>query len=106
LANPNTVFVSTQGAAGQLLALGGDLSSRVISINIAKGESREIQVNGITVQAIYLSHGIPGLLNLGFVITIGDIALFHTGDVDVVDVGYLQSYGLPDKQLDIAFVPY
>jgi len=105
LANPNTVFASTQGAASQLLALGDDLTGRVISIDIAPGESREIQVNGIAVQAIYLSHGIPRLLNLGFVITIGDIALFHTGDAEAVDVGYLQSYGLPDKQLDIAFVP-
>jgi L-ascorbate metabolism protein UlaG (beta-lactamase superfamily) len=41
-----------------------------------------------------------------FVITLGDIALFHTGDAEVVDIGYLQSYGLPEKQLDIAFVPY
>jgi L-ascorbate metabolism protein UlaG (beta-lactamase superfamily) len=105
LANPNTVFASTQGAARQLLALGDDLESRVIPIAIARGESREIQVNGITVEAIYLSHGVPGLFNLGFVITIGDIALFHTGDGEVVDVEYLQSYGLPEKQIDIAFVP-
>ena len=106
LANPNAVFASTRGAAGQLLALGGDLSGRVISIDIAPGESSEFQVDGITVQAVYLSHGLPRLLNLGLVVAIGDIALFHTGDVDVVDLAYLQSYCLPDKQLDIAFVPY
>jgi len=105
LANPNAIFASTRGAATQLLALGDDLTGRVISIDIAPGESREIQVNGIAVQAIYLSHGLPRFLNLGFVVTVGDVALFHTGDAEAVDVGYLQSYGLPDKQLDIAFVP-
>lgn len=106
LANPNTVFASTQGAARQLLALGGDLRGRVIAIEIAKGESRQIEVSGIAVEAVCLPHGASGLLNLGFVITIGDTALFHTGDVETVGLDYLQSYGLPDKQLDIAFVPY
>ena len=106
LANPNTIFASTQEAVRQLLALGDDLKSRAISIEIAKGETLRFQVSGITVEAIYLSHGIPNFVNLGLVVTIGDVALFHTGDIDVVDVGYLQSCGLPDRQLDIAFVPY
>jgi L-ascorbate metabolism protein UlaG (beta-lactamase superfamily) len=107
LANPNTVFASTQGAARQLLALGDDLRSRVVSIEIGEGESGELEVNGIAVEAICLSHGIPRFLNLGFVITIGDATLFHTGDIEdgAVDVQYLQSYGLAEKRVDIAFVP-
>jgi L-ascorbate metabolism protein UlaG (beta-lactamase superfamily) len=108
LANPNTVFASTQGAVRQLLALGDNLSSRVVPIEIAKGETLRFQVSGITVEAIYLSHGIPNFVNLGLVVTIGDVALFHTGDIDsdAVDVSYLRSYGLPEKRLDVAFVPH
>lgn len=108
LDNPNTVFASTQGAVRQLLSLGDDLLGRVVPIEIAKGETRRFQVSGITVEAIYLSHGIPNFVNLGLIVTIGDIALFHTGDIDsdAVDVSYLQSYGLPEKRLDVAFVPH
>ena len=107
LVNPNTVFASTPGAAGQLLALGDDLRDRVISLQVAAGESREFEANGIAVEAICLSHGIPRFLNLGFVITIGGATLFHTGDIedDAMDVAYLQAYGLPDRRIDVAFVP-
>jgi L-ascorbate metabolism protein UlaG (beta-lactamase superfamily) len=107
LDNPGTAFLSTQGAADQLLALGDDLRSRVTAIQIGAGESARTEVDGITVDAVYLSHGIPGLLNLGFLITIGDVHLFHTGDVDLETVGLrdLQPYDLPNRQIDLAFVP-
>lgn len=58
-------------------------------------------------EAIYLSHGIPGFLNLGILITVGNITLFHTGDIDfeTVTVSELQTYYLPERGIDIAFVP-
>jgi L-ascorbate metabolism protein UlaG (beta-lactamase superfamily) len=107
LENSNTVFASTKSAARKLLELGDDLQSRIISINIGKNESEYFDWNGISVEAIYLSHGIPGFLNLGFICTIGDITLFHTGDIDVgnLAVSALQAYHLPEKGIDIAFLP-
>jgi L-ascorbate metabolism protein UlaG (beta-lactamase superfamily) len=107
LDNPHTMFVSTQSAVAQLLALGSDVRDRVVPIDLKKGQSTQIDANGIHLEAIYLSHGIPGLLNLGFIITIGDVRLFHTGDMDPdsVAVSDLLGYGLPDMQLDVAFVP-
>jgi hypothetical protein len=64
-------------------------------------------VNGIDLEIFYLSHGVPGLLNLGILITVDGTKLFHTGDMDpeIVTVSYLQSYGLPEKGIDVAFVP-
>jgi CubicO group peptidase (beta-lactamase class C family) len=107
LDNPHAVFVSTQSAVAKLPALGADIKDRVVPIDLKKGESTQIDANGIHLEAIYLSHGIPGLLNLGFIITIGEVRLFHTGDMDPdsVTVSDLLGYGLPDMQLDIAFVP-
>ena len=52
LENSNTVFASTQSAVQQLLALGDDLQSRVISIDLRKGESEYFESNGIAVEAI------------------------------------------------------
>jgi hypothetical protein len=76
-------------------------------MDLKKGENEQIEANGITLEAIYLPHGIPGFLNLGFLITMGDVTLLHTGDIDpeTVDVPYLQAYGLSARQLDVTFVP-
>jgi L-ascorbate metabolism protein UlaG (beta-lactamase superfamily) len=105
--NPHTIFISTKSAVRQLLAQDSDLRGRTKGVELNKGERRQIDVEGIGLEAIYLSHGVAGLLNLGFVITVDGAKLFHTGDLspDHVRVSYLQDYGLPEEQLDVAFVP-
>jgi len=106
--NPNTVFVSTEEAARQVTGFG----ERVIPIQLEEGGKMQLKVNGIGIEALYISHGIPssgpGILNLGYVVTVGGTKLLHTGDLDPVTVStaYLQDYGLPDEHLDIAFVPH
>jgi L-ascorbate metabolism protein UlaG (beta-lactamase superfamily) len=104
--NPETVFISTQSAVEAVLALDSTARDRLIPIQIGKRETERIMIKDIDLEAIYLSHGIPGLLNLGFIITVDGIRLFHTGDIDpaYVSVAELQAYGLPAKQIDIAFV--
>lgn len=104
--NPETVFISTQSAVEDILSLDSTVRDRLIPIQIEKGEIERITIKDINLEAIHLSHGIPGLLNLGFIITVDGVSLFHTGDIDpdYVSVAYLQSYGLPAKQIDIAFV--
>jgi L-ascorbate metabolism protein UlaG (beta-lactamase superfamily) len=106
--NPEAVFVSSQRAVDWLLAADDGLRDRAIPIQLQAGESEQLDVNGIVLEAVYISHDVPDLLNLGFVITVGDVGFFHTGDSSPEDitVSYLQSYGLPEKQLDVAFVPY
>jgi L-ascorbate metabolism protein UlaG (beta-lactamase superfamily) len=105
--NPHTLFVSTRSAVDQLVALDSDLRDRTTAIELAPGEREQIDIKGIDLQAIYLSHGMVGILNLGFIITVDGIKILHTGDVspDHVSVSYLQDYGLPEEQLDVAFVP-
>ena len=106
--SPGAIFVSSQRAVEQLLAVDDSLQDRAIPIQLQASESKQLEVNGIGLEALYISHGIPGLLNLGFAITVGDVRFFHTGDStpDDISVSYLQSYGLPEMQLDVAFVPY
>jgi L-ascorbate metabolism protein UlaG (beta-lactamase superfamily) len=104
--NPNAVFVSSQSAVDQVIARDDGIRSRVIPIQLRAREREQIVVSEIDLEVIHLSHGDPEVLNLGFIITIEGIRLFHTGDIDpeTVNVSYLQSYGLPEKQIDIAFV--
>ncbi len=106
--NPHTIFVSTQSAVDRVLAVDGKIRDRVIPIQLQEGESEQVVVDGIVLDAMYLSHGMPGLLNLGFLITVGQVKLFHTGDIvpDDVPASTLQSYGLRAKEIDVQFVPY
>jgi L-ascorbate metabolism protein UlaG (beta-lactamase superfamily) len=106
-ANPHAVFISTQRAVEQLVALDNSIQDRTTPIELSRGESEQIDLDGVALEAIHLSHGMPGLLNLGFIMEIGDVRLFHTGDVDPdsVSVFDLQSYGLPERQIDVALVP-
>jgi len=105
--NPNTVFVSTKSAVDQLIALDRELQDRSIVVELRPGEREQIGVEGISLEAIYLSHGTVGILNLGFIITVDGTKLLHTGDLspDDVSVSYLQDYSLPEEQIDVAFVP-
>lgn len=104
--NPDAVLVSTRGVVTAVQASGYDIQERVISIGLRAGEREEIVVNDIGLEILHMSHGEGLPLNLGFVITIGGIKLFHTGDLgaDAVSVSDLQAYGLPAKQIDVAFV--
>jgi L-ascorbate metabolism protein UlaG (beta-lactamase superfamily) len=107
--NPAAVFLSTAQVAGQL----ADLGNRVISLHATEGGPDRTDVSGIRVEAIYLSHGpVPAgeteIVNFGYVVTVNGISLFHTGDIDasLLTVAGLQAHGLPEKHLDLAFIPH
>jgi len=104
--NPEAVFVSTPNAINQLLALDNRVQARVIAVNPPRNKSQALTVNGIALEALYLSHNTPEF-NVGFVITVDQVKIFHTGDAEaaVNRVEKLQAYGLPEKNIDIAFVP-
>jgi len=105
--NPLTVFASNPNAVNAILALDDSMRPRLVAIELSAREREQLKIAGIELEAIHLSHGMPGILNLGFIVTIGEVTLFHTGDMDpsLVSVSDLQTYGLPQKQVDIAFVP-
>jgi L-ascorbate metabolism protein UlaG (beta-lactamase superfamily) len=109
--NPGAFFVSTESAVASLernYTDYGTIADRVIPIQLEPQTSIQMTVNGIDLEILEISHGIPDYLNLGFIITVGGYKLLHTGDMvpDVVDVAYLEVYDLPAKQLDVAMVPH
>ncbi|MGA9398133.1 MAG: MBL fold metallo-hydrolase [Anaerolineaceae bacterium] len=110
--NPDTVFISTQEAADNTLALDNTLAERVIAVPLKSGESQDLEANGIRIKAYDISHGFgpngETYPNLGFLVAVDGVKVFHAGDMDsgTVPVGYLQMLGLPEEQIDIAFIPH
>jgi L-ascorbate metabolism protein UlaG (beta-lactamase superfamily) len=105
--SPQTLFVSTKSAVDQLITLDGNLQERSTAVELREAERAQIEIDGLELEVIYISHGMSGLLNLGFIITVDGYKLFHTGDLspEHTTVQYLQDYGMPEMQIDVAFVP-
>lgn len=107
--NPQAVFV---GPAAAVAALTG-VEGRTRALEVPVGERRAVEVNGVRVEAMRLSHGdpppgAPDLVNLGYLVTVGGRKFFHTGDVSVgnIPISLLQSLGIPEERVDVAFVPH
>lgn len=105
--NPETILVSPYDAARRIEASASELANPIYSVNITEGERETIALNGIEVECLFISHGIPGFLNLGYIVTVGDVSFFHSGDLstDAVTVEDLVAYRIPEKELDMAFIP-
>ena len=109
--NPEAVFVSTDSAV-EMLRQGYDgfdeIEERVIPIHVRRGSTVHKTVDGIELEMLSLSHGMEGYLNMGFLITIGENVLFHTGDSgpETMSMSYFLEYDLPGKQIDVAFVSH
>lgn len=104
--NPETLFAATPNAVDAILALDSSMQPRLTAVDLRRGEYEHLNLAGIDLEAVHLSHGMPGILNIGFIINFDEVKLFHMGDMDPIDVKVsdLQAYGLPGKQIDIAFV--
>jgi L-ascorbate metabolism protein UlaG (beta-lactamase superfamily) len=107
--NPDAILVSTTQVTGSLV----DFGSRVISLAATARNSVQVDVGGIHVEAMYLSHGTPPpgqreIVNFGYVVTIDGVSFFHMGDMDAYQVGIpgLRAYGLSGKHLDLAFIQH
>ena len=108
--NPRAAFVAPADAARQVSGFDG----RVYPVEVAEGQRRHLVVNGIGIDAMPLSHGVPrgrgapGMVNLGYLITIGNQKFFHTGDIsaEVATAAYMKPFNLPAEHIDVAFVPH
>jgi len=108
-ASPGAVFVGPDDAVAPL----ADLGNRARALDVPEGERRTVEVNGITIVAMRLSHGNPpagrpGIVNLAYLVTAGGVKFFHTGDIDLNSIprSYLVSLRLWDDSVDVAFVPH
>jgi len=104
--HPEAIFISSFEATATI-PQAEEYRDQIISININRGGRWAGIVNEIGVEAIHISHG-GGILNLGFILTVGGHRYFHTGDISTNDVSirYFQNYDLPEKNIDVAFVPH
>ncbi len=106
--NPQASFIAPPDAAAQVTGFTG----RTYSVDAAEGQRTSLEVNGVRIQAMRISHGIPtggpGVVNLGYLVTIGSVKFLHVGDADpgTVPVSYLQALGLPGEHIDIAFIQH
>jgi Beta-lactamase superfamily domain len=105
---PKAAFVAPTDAADQVPGFPG----RVFSVRADEGKRTVLEANGIRIQAMPLSHGtpppgVPGIVNLGYLVTVGSVTFFHSGDIDPSQLTpeLLRALGLPDEKIDFAFVP-
>lgn len=106
--HPKAAFIAPQDAADQVPGFPG----RVFPVQANEGKRTPLEVNGIRIEAMPLSHGTPppgvtGIVNLGYLVTIGNVTFFHTGDIDPSQLTpeLLRALGLPAERIDFAFVP-
>ncbi len=105
LLNADALLATTQEVADALEAAFPDYAQvrdRVRVFGPAEGERVSATLNGIEMEALYLSHDYP-VFNLGFIIRLGGKTLLHTGDTFPP---HLRTYDFPQDNLDFAFVPY
>jgi L-ascorbate metabolism protein UlaG (beta-lactamase superfamily) len=107
--NPAAVFASTP----QITALLHDLPGRVITFRPTKNKTVHKDIQGVHVEAVYLSHGAPAtgkteILNFGYLVTINGIKLFHTGDIDISQFSFAEfrALHLPERKIDLAFIQH
>jgi len=107
--NPTVIFASTAQVTSQLPGLG----DRVITLDATDGNPVQMDIDGIHVQAVFLTHGtvpagVTETINNGYMVTVNGISFFHTGDIDleIIPESVFQSYGFPEMELDFAFIPH
>ena len=110
--NQIAVFVSSPDAVRQIKRARDDFAERLIPVDLEPGESSHLSINGIELDCLYITHGDASILNIGLVITVDDYTFFHSGDMstdsmmgDAVSLADLQGYRLPQKEIDLAFLP-
>ena len=81
------------------------VQGRVHGVQVGDRQAVQMTVQGVDLEVISAPGEVP---NLGFLIQIGGFTLFHTGDAgsDPETVALFRSYHLPDKHIDLAFVPW
>jgi len=106
---PEVKFAST----AQITSMLTEFGDRIITLDAKVGEPVEVNIDGIEVEAIYLSHGVPlngasETINNAYVAKIAGVTIFQTGDVDpsLFTMDKMQGYHLADKNIDVALIQH
>jgi L-ascorbate metabolism protein UlaG (beta-lactamase superfamily) len=110
LNNPEGWFISTD-AAVELMARDEDydlVRDRVTGFHLENGDSTTLTISGVDLEIMFFSHGMEEVPNFGYLFNLGERTFFHIGDIvfDSEPVETLLGFGLPEKGIDYAFVPY
>jgi L-ascorbate metabolism protein UlaG (beta-lactamase superfamily) len=102
--DPETVFASQTRIASQF----STLPNQIVYLDPAPGEPVQADIDGIHVEALALPHGADQPGNIGFVITVDNIKIFFSGDMDLSQVSFeeFRAYELPEQNIDLAFLTH
>jgi len=105
--NPDVILVSNKVVVDRMLSIDANLEDRMIAIELGEGETQRLVAADIELEALYIDHGIPDLVNLGFIIYLPYVNLFHSGDLsaDDVSVSDVLAFEFQKKRIDVAFLP-
>lgn len=110
--NPDAVFISSPDAVQEIGSQSQAITERLIPVSIRDGESTTLSVGGIDLEFFYITHGDDSILNMGVLIRANGYTFFHSGDMnvdpswgDAVSREDLIAFGLPEKNIDVAFLP-
>jgi L-ascorbate metabolism protein UlaG (beta-lactamase superfamily) len=109
--NPDALLLSTDMVVDLLEEEAGfdQIEDRVTGLHAVPGMHEVIGIAGVEIEVIYLSHGnLEEMPNFGYLFTLAGKTYFHTGDVVLDDepLSTFIDYGLSERGIDFAFVPY
>lgn len=103
--NPKAIFASTK----QLIDHLKDSTGRSIGFNPIKGKPDKKEIGDFSIETFLLPHGPDSrIINIGFLVSINGITLFHTGDVDFDQFPFeeFRSFQLPERKIDLSFIQH
>jgi L-ascorbate metabolism protein UlaG (beta-lactamase superfamily) len=104
--NPGAALISTQSVIDQVSAQAegeSEILERLFAYEPEAGQRIAGQKNGISFEVLNLPHNYP-VSNLGFLVDLGGLMVFNTGDIVTLDA--LDNYDLQLEEIDLAFIPY
>ncbi len=111
LHHPETVLISSETVMEALKGASAEnydkIKPQLKNVNPEFGSIIEMTVNDVEIKVVGLNHNTPEnkYLNLGFVINMGGIKLFHSGDTSwQASEEYFQALHLEKEEFDVAFL--
>lgn len=103
--NLNARFCATDVIVSEVTT--SALKPRIIGFGTGKLQSKDTIIEDIEVTALTLTHDINyRTVNLGYVIKLDDLTVYHGGDNTMEDTSEINYFKLNNKNIDIAFLNY